>query len=106
MRCEHIRPHGTGTIKCRDSVKPGYNLCHQHGWYVKYFIQLQWQEYAGQHWTQKTKAVWPILFETREEAHKHMKACRPFRNMVPKRKLTCCVEYTKRVFPIKGLRQI
>ena len=106
MRCEHTRPYGEGTRQCGRGAKEGYNLCHQHGWYSKYYIQFTWQKSLGDHWTRKAKAVWPILFKDRETAHQHMIACKPFRNMPDHRKLTCCVEMTKRIFPAEGLRKV
>ncbi len=106
MKCEHHvqRPGGSG--QCRKTAKPGFNLCHTHGWFHKYFIQFTWQDKAGDHWKAKEKAVWPMLFVSSHAAHNHLRNVDPFKNMTPRRKLTVSVEITKRVFPEAQLRKV
>lgn len=107
MQCEHTRPWGKGTSRCKNNARAGFNLCYQHGWSTKYFIQFSWQERAGDHWTMKSKAIWPILFPTKKLAQEHLNTVpHPFQNMLPRRKLTCCVERTKRTFPVALLRRV
>lgn len=95
----------TGTLRCahedcRAGAQQGYTHCRQHGFRSKYYIAFTWQEKAGDHWTQKKRATWPILFYTHEQAQTHMDHLQGklFANMPDRRKLTACVERTKRVF--------
>lgn len=101
IRCSGKNSKGN---QCSNNVVPGFNLCWTHGWHRTYYIGFTWQEYPGQHWTQKKKAIWPILFKSREEAHLYMSA-RPqlFKNMGNKRKLTACVEQSRTRIPNKDL---
>ena len=109
MKCQHFVATGTiGELRqCKHEAKAGYNLCHQHGWFHKYFIQFTWQDTAGDSWKLKKKAIWPILFNSRYYAEAHM-ATIPniFKNLTPRRKLSCCVQKTKAVFPQAQLRKV
>lgn len=106
MQCEHII-EGIANRQCKHSAVGGFNLCRQHGWITKYYILFAWQEQAGDHWTKRKKAVWPILFFSREAAWTHLHAIkRPFQNMQPRRKLSCSVERTKKTFPQTHLRSV
>lgn len=66
---------------------------------AKYFIAFRWQENSGDHWKVRRKAIWPILFPTRQAAQTHLDSVQPFQNMLHRRKLSCCVERTRCVFP-------
>lgn len=106
MKCTHSVKTENGSRQCKCNAIERYNLCQQHGWLRKYYIGFSWQENPGDHWTQKKKAIWPILFETRELAHAHMISVCVFANMGNKRKLTACVEYTKSRHPSKELNLV
>lgn len=106
MQCQHSVKHGRGQRRCKHTAVTGYNLCQLHGWEPRYYIRFTWQDKAGDHWSKRKTAVWPLLFPSRISAEDHIATVSPFKNMLPRRKLTCCVERTKRTFPKSILRRI
>lgn len=100
QRCQCLTQAGQ---QCKKTAEKPYNMCFQHGFSRRYYIQIMWQENAGDHWTMRRKAVWPIVFRTSEEAWEHLNSVRVFKNLPRKRKMTASVEYTKRYWPNEGL---
>lgn len=103
MKCEHTSEDGK---LCKSHAVRGWNMCSNHGWKRRFYIGFTWQQNPGDHWQQRRKAVWPILFHSWREAQDHLSSVRPFQNMQAHRKLTACVENCKTRFPHPNLREV
>jgi hypothetical protein len=103
MKCEHVYKNGS---PCKGNAVRGLNLCDVHGFRVRYFIKLTWQAQPGDHWTKRQKAVWPVLFDTTEQALDHLRSVDVYRNLHGRRKLTAAVEPTRKRFAVRHLARV
>lgn len=106
MQCEHTVRAGRINRQCKRTARAGFNLCDTHGWFAKYYICFTWQENVGDHWKDRKKGIWPILFPFKHAAEKHMNEVALFSNKHHHRKCTCSVERTKATFPQAQLRKV
>lgn len=91
--------------RCRHAAMHNHHLCSVHGLHRKYYIQIQQRvsydpngKYEKSDWRAWRKfSVWPVLFNSAEEARQALHGCFTFENL-PGRQLSARVKATKKKF--------
>jgi len=92
--------------QCKRTAERGKVLCDTHGYRKKSYIQIQQRcDYNGLYPRNNFRAwrkfsVWPILFDTDEDARKFMDECFTFRG-INGRKMSASIKRTRRTFPVE-----